>query len=178
MSPEYAGMWHKLSFKCARGHEWKTNAHNIIRGTWCPVCTDAAVAAARRAEYFAQCGPAAKARGGKCLTLESDFKGASQNQLWQCAKGHQWEAPLTRIKLGSWCPVCLGMPGGPNKKWTMDDWRAVAAKHGGKCLSKSYVNPQQKMSWECKKGHRWDTRACNIMHGSWCPNCANARKGR
>jgi len=30
---------HKLTWKCADGHIWRANFHNVNAGTWCPSCT-------------------------------------------------------------------------------------------------------------------------------------------
>ncbi len=46
----------------------------------------------------------AEERGGKCL---SNFYVNSQTKLlWECLKGHQWEATPNGIKSGTWCPYC------------------------------------------------------------------------
>ena len=48
----------------------------------------------------------AEERGGKCL---SDVcKNANTKLLWECAKGHHWEAMPNNIKRGTWCPSCAG----------------------------------------------------------------------
>jgi hypothetical protein len=34
----YCGLdWH-YRFRCASGHEWKTNARSVLNGSWCPTC--------------------------------------------------------------------------------------------------------------------------------------------
>lgn len=50
--------------------------------------------------------------------------------------------------------------------------REVAHKHGGKCLSKEYVNNKTPLLGECAEGHRWNARPLNVIHdGTWCPIC-------
>jgi hypothetical protein len=34
----YLNAHQRLTWRCAKGHEWKTNANCVRRGTWCPVC--------------------------------------------------------------------------------------------------------------------------------------------
>ncbi len=39
-------------------------------------------------------------------------------------------------------------------------------------MSKEYVNSKTKYTWQCKKGHRWDTLFHIVQSGGWCPHCA------
>lgn len=55
--------------------------------------------------------------------------------------------------------------------------RKIAEKRGGKCLSDTYINTHSKLLWECPNGHRWEARPSSIKRGSWCPTCANIKKG-
>jgi hypothetical protein len=101
---------------------------------------------------------------GKCL---SDFyKNAGTKLLWQCARGHTWEAIPANVMRGHWCPVCAG------RGKTIEDMRLVARDRGGECLSQTYVNNRTKLTWRCAKGHRWDAIPNSIRRGSWCPTCA------
>jgi hypothetical protein len=53
--------------------------------------------------------------------------------------------------------------------------RALAAEHGGKCLSNEYVNNCTRLEWQCTEGHRWQAKP-NDIRRSWCPYCANTVK--
>ncbi len=53
-------------------------------------------------------------RDGKCLS--DTYVNAHRKLLWQCAEGHQWEAPPYNVKIGSWCLVCAG-----NAKGTIEE---------------------------------------------------------
>ncbi len=44
-------------------------------------------------------------RGGKCLSEE--LKSVHKKLIWECAKGHQWEATPNHIRMGTWCPKCV-----------------------------------------------------------------------
>lgn len=57
---------------------------------------------------------------------------------------------------------------------TLDDCRAVAAAHGGVCLSDTYENSYaQRLHWRCAQGHEWDAIFGNIRKGqAWCRVCA------
>lgn len=47
-----------------------------------------------------------------------------------------------------------------------------AAKKEGKCLSMEYKHIGQKLTWECKFGHRWEATLNEIRNGNtWCGVC-------
>ncbi|WP_322033146.1 hypothetical protein [Paraburkholderia sp. J76] len=60
----------------------------------------------------------------------------------------------------------VGLP-----RLTIGKMQAMAAKHGGKCLSAQYVNARTHLEWECAEGHRWLARPNNIKNGTWCRIC-------
>jgi len=56
---------------------------------------------------------------------------------------------------------------------TVEDLQQAAAFRGGKLLSTSYSgNPEEKLEWECHKGHRFSaTPKLILLGGHWCPVC-------
>lgn len=112
----------------------------------------------------------ASARGGKCLSEE--YLNIAAKLLWECDKGHRWEATAYHVKRRkSWCPVCAG-----RQRLTIDEMKAIAQSRGGHCLSEQYVNNQTKLQWECSQGHRWESIPSLIKTGAWCPVCAGNAK--
>lgn len=61
------------------------------------------------------------------------------------------------------------------RKLTIDEVRADAARHGGRCVSDAYVGSLALMEWECGEGHRWRATAHSVRQGHWCKRCADAR---
>ena len=58
-------------------------------------------------------------------------------------------------------------------KYRVEDLKAAAAKHGGKCLSTAYGRSDDKYQWQCARRHRWVAQFNHILHeGVWCPECA------
>ncbi|WP_127087665.1 zinc-ribbon domain-containing protein [Dulcicalothrix desertica] len=46
-------------------------------------------------------------RNGKCLS--SFYQGTKHKLLWECQKGHTWEAtPESIFRAGTWCLTCIG----------------------------------------------------------------------
>ncbi|HOX47515.1 MAG TPA: hypothetical protein PK668_28230 [Myxococcota bacterium] len=58
------------------------------------------------------------------------------------------------------------------ERFTIEDVRRIAAQRGGRCLSKSYVNNKEKLTWRCSAGHVWQARFLCIRAGKWCPRCS------
>lgn len=65
-------------------------------------------------------------------------------------------------------------PGG-STRLTIGEMQAIAATHGGRCLSTHYVNSGTPLEWECSKGHRWRARPGNVKGGTWCAACVKER---
>ena len=50
--------------------------------------------------------------------------------------------------------------------------RWYAKQKGGKLLSQIYINMLHKLSWQCKKGHKFETTFNHVKNrGQWCPIC-------
>ena len=53
----------------------------------------------------------------------------------------------------------------------------IATNRGGKCLARRYLGVLIHMRWQCEFGHIWKATPNSIKRGSWCPICANTRRG-
>jgi len=108
----------------------------------------------------------AERRHGKCLS--DTYINADTKLLWECSKGHRWEALPHSIKSGHWCPYCARIV-----KLTIEEMQQIAKHRGGKCLSKIYKNTKTKLQWECSEGHQWKATPTSIKNsGTWCPICS------
>lgn len=148
----------KFLWQCQNGHKWiATPTRMKQRDTFCLRC-------AGRAPTMSDIQIIAKNRGGKCL---SKYINTTTKLKWQCEAGHKWNATLSMIKQGTWCPYCA-----KKVKLTIEEMNELAAKNGGKCLSNEYINSQTKLRWECKEGHIFEASPSHIkISKSWCPVC-------
>jgi hypothetical protein len=112
--------------------------------------------------------------GGKCLS--DKYINAHTKLLWECSKGHRWEATPNKIQQGRWCPTCGIKKRAKALKLSIDEMHILARKRGGKCLSSVYFNSRSKLLWECEEGHRWEATPNNIQRGKWCPCCGGSMK--
>jgi len=109
---------------------------------------------------------------GRCLSTA--YINNHTPLLWECEKGHTWQAVPASIQQGSWCPTCVGKLNGAD---ALQQLREIALAKGGECLAETYTNGNMKLPWRCAEGHRWDSTANSIRSGSWCPKCAMKIKG-
>jgi len=58
------------------------------------------------------------------------------------------------------------------RRLDIEEMRAIAEKHGGRCLSGTYINGRSKLLWECAKNHRWEAEGGSVKQGHWCRKCA------
>jgi hypothetical protein len=105
----------------------------------------------------------AHSKGGKCLSAM--YVNSQSALLWECANKHNWKVKAAHILYGSWCPYCSG------RHKTIDDLKAYAATHEGKCCSTEYMGARTDHEWECKYGHRWFAKPTNVLRGTWCGKC-------
>jgi len=105
-------------------------------------------------------------RGGKCLSTV--YINQRTKYLWQCRRGHTWEATGGAIRIGRWCPHC--------RKGTIEEMQAIAHRQGGKCLSSQYISIKTLLTWQCAAGHQWDAAPYSIKRGSWCLKCSQLKQ--
>lgn len=174
LSEVWLGRVHKHSFRCALGHEWEATAGNVLECTWCPTCKLARIAELRRdPEGLLRMQALARERGGRFLS--EVYTSVNDRHRWECAKGHIWEAAPSDVQKGTWCKRCMNSA----RRGTLERLQAVARERGGACLSESYSGSQVRLRWRCAEGHTWEARPDNVVNRrSWCPICAQDRRGR
>lgn len=87
-----------LLWKCKYGHEWKARIQDIENKHWCPDC------AGLRKKTISDMHAIAKIKNGKFLSEK--YINATTKYIWECNRGHQWEANYGNVKTGRWCPKC------------------------------------------------------------------------
>ncbi|MGL4668073.1 MAG: hypothetical protein ACRCWR_09095 [Saezia sp.] len=163
LSEQYIGSRTPLTFRCNYGHTWQTSSTNIkTYKRWCAVCNK------DKTRYpLDQLHALAAKFGGTCLTKTHTLRSSAIQ--WQCAKGHKWASPASRVEGGSWCSQCAF----DKQRASIEELHEIAKSRGGKCLSTHYQNARVKMLWECDLGHQWQANSNNIKRRKWCPMCAN-----
>ena len=170
LSNYYNGATYDLEWKCRRGHLFSSPPTKVKAGRWCPECKKYAIAEAKRKYTIEDMKTYAIEKGGECLS--DSFEWSTDKLKWKCSKGHVWKTSFTYIINGSWCPECAG-----NLPNSIEKALEHALSKNGKCLSTTYERAADDFEWECEKGHQWTATYHSVVnHGSWCPECNNARK--
>lgn len=172
-SSEYVNSHTKLEWECKEGHIFFTIPMSIKKGIWCSHCSGKAKHTIEQMQELAE------KKDGKCLSTE--YINIYSNLIWQCHKGHQWQAKPTKILAGHWCTHydCRYMEVSKKLRRDIKELHLLAQQKGGKLLSTEYANSLDKLIWECSKGHQWKTKALNVMNNKTrCPVCMFKDKKR
>lgn len=162
-----------LTWQCDKGHEpWEALYRNVVElGGWCPKC------AGRFApeEYIQKAKELAIKKGGQCLSNKYE----NQNTIleWQCrdATHSKFKANFDDVeKRNKWCNICKANEQTPYRVKMLNKAKEHAISKKGICLSKNFINTDQKLKWQCEKGHQWEAKYSNVVGilDRWCPKCA------
>lgn len=176
LSTSYKSGRTPLLWECGKGHRWSASPANVKdgtrrKGTWCLQCYNS------RRTFHERHGietmrDIALARGGRCLSIE--YLSSKSKLIWQCVRGHRWQALPASVVQGTWCAVCAR-----NQRLKLSQFQDIASSRGGRCLSHQYMNERTALAWLCAAGHRWNTTPAKVKGGSWCPTCAKiARRSK
>jgi len=172
LSKEYINPTTKLKFRCKKKHEWEATWNHIGRGTretWCPKC------AGVQKLTFEDINKIARRHMGKFLS--NSYENTYTIYNWECIKGHKFKRSVGDIKYNhTWCQECNP----PKNKLTLKFVNQLAKKKGGRCLSTTYKDSNEILSWECKNKHQFfATYAMIKWKKYWCPICTkNSRENQ
>jgi hypothetical protein len=126
--------------------------------------------AAFRASQLERLRDRAAELGGRVASAA--WAGYHTTYQFVCREGHDFaRRAVDVLGRGRWCRTC------EDNFYTEADCHAYAARRGGRCLVRHFVNGAVKIPWVCTANHRWEQRP-NIMipKDTWCRQCAPARK--
>jgi hypothetical protein len=119
---------------------------------------------------------AAASRGG--VLLSCHYKGTSRPYLFRCHGGHEWQTVGSRVLRGAWCPTCAHSAAAERRlaRDGLQRLSEAAKSRGGLCLSESYAGSSQAYAFRCAEGHEWQAFGSAVLRGTWCSQCAHARR--
>lgn len=103
LSKFYKNARSNLIWQCKNGHIWRASYDNVMKGTWCKICSLQKMAENNRIGIKKMKAIAAK-QGGRCLS--NIYINNKSKLLWKCSQKHSWEAIPSNIMQGKWCPDC------------------------------------------------------------------------
>lgn len=189
-----AFIWWKCN-KC--GYEWQDTPKHRHRGRGCPKCakedriktrTHNMVCEGRSLHEWCNNNGA---WGEQLLkewhpqndtTTQSITYGSNKKMLWQCERGHEWQATVANRTKGNKCPYCAN-------KATLAGYNDLATVHPELIeewlFSKNDIFPSsvrsgsnKKVWWKCRTcGNEWQAIICNRTgkNRSGCPVCAGKK---
>ena len=172
--------------KC--GHEWEASLNHRSGGRGCSKCAKAQRAITKRKNIVAKRGSLAEKNSELAREWHSTKNGtltpydisvnSPERVWWQCSKDkrHEWDAPINSRNSGVGCPVCSGhrLVVGINDLATVRPDLAAQwhpAKNGDIKPSDVIAGTDQKVWWQCEKGHEWQAKINNRINGNNCPVC-------
>jgi hypothetical protein len=108
----------------------------------------------------------ALAWGGRCLSPA--YEGHKSHLEFECAAGHRFSMRIQGLRAGHWCRTCANER---VRVYSIEDAQAVAAVHGGHCLSTQLENNLARLHWRCAAGHTWHASLSSVSRGHWCRAC-------
>ncbi len=175
----------KVWWRCDKGHTWKTEIRDRVRGSGCPYCS--------KKRIWPGFNDLASLRPD--LLCEWDYERNKQSPhnvgignykaCWICSRcGHSWEATIASRVRGTGCPKC-GQEKRQISKRTADYNKSFAKAFPELLKDWDYekntdVNPRtvypsskKKTWWKCNKcGNGYYAAICSRANGTGCPICA------
>ena len=200
VAPEMVRLWHpkrngsltpsditpgsnkRLWWQCEKGHEWQARAYSIKAGGACPYCfgryaipgeTDLATTHPYILKFWSDRNK---------LSPTEVTAGSHRKALWECEKGHVWEAVIVSVALGSCgCPYCAGKKAIPGET-DLATLRPDLMKQWDS--EKNTLNPGEvtvashdKAWWKCELGHSWQAMVFSRTReqSARCPYCTGRK---
>jgi hypothetical protein len=164
-------------FTCPEGHTWQRSGRHALDHVGCPVCvTRRRISNQYHADGLERLKEMARRHGGQCLSER--YEGVEHAYTFCCAAGHQWLATGMGVLANQWCRKCADIERGKKRRYAdgLARLQAIAAEHGGRCLSTTYEGGQSLYNFRCRAGHVWEARGRKVLNGSWCFACVNEAK--
>lgn len=96
-APMPSTVFGKTQWLCDKGHEWRSNYHQLDNDHGCSVCSG--LTPKTPADYHSL------AKSRRFLWMGPEAKNVRTKTSWQCEKGHSWEAVYGNISRTG-CPYC------------------------------------------------------------------------
>lgn len=168
----------KFWWKCKNNHEWEATPSSRTSGTGCPFCYGRYASDENNlAVLYPEILEEWDYELNKTLDPSKLTAHVSKKAWWKCPLSHSYQATIyNRTKNKSGCPHCQRINA---RKYTIEFFQDFAKERGGKCLSTEYISSRRKIKMVCKNGHKWETRADNILYDKkWCSLCDKEQKSK
>jgi hypothetical protein len=171
-SKMHVGSVSKVSWKCQKGHVWKTSpAHRTRNSTGCPVCGNDIALKGFNDLTTTHPEISKEAYGWDPSTVVS---GSHKRVSWKCSLGHIYETPVhQRALTNGGCSYCSGQKTllGYNDIATLAP--EIASQAVGWDPRQFVTSSHKSVRWKCNLGHEWNARIFSrVKNGLGCPICS------
>lgn len=174
------GSTHKAWWNCSKGHTYEANISARVRGTGCPYCSGRKAIAGVNDVSTLYPHLNSEWHPDNTVSLKSFRPGSQEKGLWQCAKGHQWEAKIRDRVNGSGCHICAGkaIQVGYNDLATTHPLVAALWDYEKNTLTPKELTgkSEKKVFFKCLEDHHWEaspSRQTQVSSG--CSYCAGRK---
>jgi hypothetical protein len=172
-------------WRCNEGHEWQSTVFNRAKHRkGCPYCAGRKVSSTNNLEY---CFPEITKFWSPENTSKPEqvIARSGKQYLWKCENGHEWRAsPNSLVRKKFPCPECQHEGRGDGLRRATDTFNLVTefprvAKqwHSKNRKAPSFYMPRSndKVWWQCERGHEWEASIDSRTRGNGCPYCAGKK---
>lgn len=157
LTGDYLGTLRTTTFRCNLGHEWLARPNSVTNGTGCIICSGKKLTKEIVNEKLI----------GRNVFLSGPFTKTSAKSIFQCHKGHQWEATPNMVLSGNGCPHCS------NRVLLTKTEINKKLKHKGIVLIGDYLGANTKTLFRCSQNHEWEAVPTSVVYRTSCRICAN-----
>jgi hypothetical protein len=170
----------KVWWLCSKGHEWVSVVSNRNNGSGCPFCSGSKV----NDENCLQTINSVLAREwhptkNDGLSPKDITAGSKKKVWWQCSKGHEWNTTVNNRNNRQGCPYCVNRKvNDENCLQTINpslakEWHPSRNRNLAQTDVTAFSN--NRVWWQCSKGHEWEARVSERSNGNGCPYCSNKK---
>jgi len=161
ITKSYARNTDKITLKCDEcGHERIIIAKHLLDIKGCSKCV--------RQKKFNEYKRLVESKNGEILANE--FINANTPLPIKCKKcGYIWSPAPSKVKLGQWCPRCIG-----KEKHTLEQIQKYAKQNNAECLGKFRQKDKTYYIFKCNNCNRqWESTYNNMKRRQkFCINCS------
>ena len=161
MLGEYIHQKKKALFECSEGHTWETAPSNVLYANGCPKCGKIKAANKKRLSRDV----IRERLSSRNIELIGEYLHTNSKTMFQCVKGHSWQATPGSVLSGNGCPHCAGRL--PLTKAIVNERIA----NRGITLLSDYLGSNSKGLFRCENSHTWQTTISCVISGTGCPYC-------
>lgn len=179
----------KVSWKCAKGHQWEEAIYHRAHGKLCPYCANKRVAIGYNdlRTLYPELALEWDYQQNHDIDINTVVPGSAKIVSWRCSDcGHTWTASIrSRTQRKSGCPKCaikyrgrirhehaLKTTGSLCDSDLLDSWD-YEKNHD---IMPTDITPysNKKVWWKCPIcNYSWQAKVCNRSNGRSCPQCSN-----